>query len=102
MKKSEILRLKQQEHVEWERKLLYRCDHPFIVKMFVTWKDERNLYMLQEFVQGGELGMHLRDVGMFSNETARFFSAQVSAARGSHRRVARVGARGWEVCLQTR
>lgn len=35
--------------------------------------------MLMEYVQGGELGRHLRNEGTFANETARFYSAQARA-----------------------
>ena len=38
--------------------------------------------MLMEYVQGGELGRHLRNEGTFANETARFYAAQVGRWSG--------------------
>ena len=55
-------------------------------RRYRTYQDDRNLFMLMEYVQGGELGRHLRNEGTFANETARFYAAQVgrraSAAAG--------------------
>ena len=55
LKKSEIIRLKQTEHVKQERNLLLDMNHPFIEKAYRTYADERNLYLLSEYVPGGEL-----------------------------------------------
>ncbi|KAL3893000.1 MAG: hypothetical protein SGPRY_014573, partial [Prymnesium sp.] len=76
MKKSEVIRLKQTEHVANERSLLRSINHPFIVISYKTYQDDRNLFMLMEYVQGGELGRHLRNEGTFANETSRFYAAQ--------------------------
>jgi len=80
MKKSEVIRLKQTEHVAYERSLLRQINHPFIVITYRTYQDDRNLFMLMEYVQGGELGRHLRNEGTFANETARFYAAQLVMA----------------------
>ena len=56
LKKSEIIRLKQGEHVKSERDLLLnKVSHPFIVTAHGTYKDERNLFMILEYVPGGEV-----------------------------------------------
>jgi len=77
MKKSEILRLKQKDHVKSERHLLLKLKNPFIVSVYHTYQDERNVYMLMEYIPGGELGHKLRIAEKFNNELARFYVAQV-------------------------
>ncbi len=36
LKKSEVVRLKQVEHVNSERQILSQLSHPFIVKLYVA------------------------------------------------------------------
>jgi serine/threonine protein kinase len=40
--------------------------------------DRKYLYMLLEYVVGGEFFTHLRKVGRFENNTAKFYAAQVA------------------------
>ena len=80
LKKSEIIRLKQVEHIKAEKSILSRICHPFIVNLFAHFQDERYLYMCMEYVIGGELFSQLRKVGRFSNDTARFYAAEIVLA----------------------
>lgn len=45
-----------------------------------TFQDEQNLYILLEYVQGGELFSHLRRAGRFSPDVARFYTANLILA----------------------
>jgi len=80
LKKSEIIRLKQVEHIKAEKAILSRISHPFIVNLFATFQDERHLHMTIEYVLGGELFSQLRKVGRFSNDTARFYAGEIVLA----------------------
>ncbi|KAL7866265.1 hypothetical protein SRHO_G00115120 [Serrasalmus rhombeus] len=80
MRIVDLIRLKQQQHVHNEKEVLMEVNHPFIVKLFWTWHDERCLFMLMEFVPGGELFSYLRSRGKFGNDTALFFSAEIICA----------------------
>lgn len=82
MKKEDVVRLKQVEHVHNEKELLAFCNHPFIVQLYIhhpsnyqifnfdhrycTFKDEEYLHMVMEYVPGGELFSRLRRVGHLS------------------------------------
>ncbi|KAK1797716.1 hypothetical protein P4O66_008083, partial [Electrophorus voltai] len=80
MKIVDLIQLKQQQHVHNEKEVLMEVNHPFIVKLFWTWHDERCLFMLMEYVPGGELFTCLRSRGKFANDTALFFSTEIVCA----------------------
>ncbi|GAA5917391.1 hypothetical protein JCM8208_006472 [Rhodotorula glutinis] len=77
LEKNTVVRLRQVEHVNSERSTLAHVRHPFVVNLFCTFQDEANLYMLLEYVQGGELFSHLRRAQRFSADVARFYTANI-------------------------
>ncbi|OMJ76111.1 hypothetical protein SteCoe_24587 [Stentor coeruleus] len=58
-----------------ERKILLQVDHPLIIKLVKTFKDDRRVYFLMEFVQGMDLFDALRELGLLNNESSRFYIA---------------------------
>lgn len=80
LKKTEVVRLKQVEHINSEKEILSQIDCPFIVKLYGAFQDNRNLYMLEEYVIGGEMFSHLRRAGRFSDETTKFYVSQIVLA----------------------
>lgn len=70
MKKTDIIRLKQVEHIISEKGVLSVINHPFVVNLYKTFQDEHYLYMVMEYVCGGELFSHLRKVGKFPNDVS--------------------------------
>ncbi|KAJ3246968.1 camp-dependent protein kinase catalytic subunit, partial [Borealophlyctis nickersoniae] len=80
LRKSEIVKLKQVEHTINEKKILEQLDFPFLVGMLGTFQDAHNLYLVLEYVQGGELFSYLRKSGRFPNHVARFYAAEVVMA----------------------
>jgi protein kinase X len=80
LKKTEIIRLKQVEHIKAEKAILSRISHPFIVNLYATFQDERCIYMIMEYIIGGELFSQLRKEGRFANDVARFYTAEIVLA----------------------
>lgn len=60
LKKSEVVRLRQVEHVFNEKNVLHQCQHPFLVNMLAVYQDNVNLFVFMEYVSGGELFSYLR------------------------------------------
>ena len=77
MKKHEILRLKQADHIANEIKILAMIEHPFVITFDGFTQDERYLYLALELINGGELFTYLRDVGRFPIDQARIYIAQI-------------------------
>eukprot|EP00079_Xenopus_tropicalis_P033178 XP_017946949.1 PREDICTED: cAMP-dependent protein kinase catalytic subunit PRKX isoform X2 [Xenopus tropicalis] len=76
----DVIRLKQEQHVHNEKSVLKEVNHPFLVKLFWTSHDDRFLYMLMEYVPGGELFSYLRNMGRFNNSTGLFYSTEIICA----------------------
>lgn len=76
----DVIRLKQEQHVQNEKAVLKEISHPFLVNLFWTGHDNRFLYMLMEFVPGGELFTYLRNRGRFSSVAGIFYSTEIVCA----------------------
>lgn len=80
LRKTDVVRLRQVEHVNAERFILARIRHPFIVDLYATFQDHLNIYMLLSYVPGGELFSHLRRAQRFSADVTRFYLAIIVLA----------------------
>eukprot|EP01122_Echinamoeba_exundans_P013060 TRINITY_DN5635_c0_g1_i1.p1 TRINITY_DN5635_c0_g1~~TRINITY_DN5635_c0_g1_i1.p1 ORF type:complete len:931 (+),score=210.61 TRINITY_DN5635_c0_g1_i1:146-2938(+) len=80
LKKEEIVRRNQVGHTRTERTILSRMHHPFMVKLRYSFQSELKLYMVLDYIRGGELFYHLRRAGRFPEDKARFYIAEVILA----------------------
>ena len=80
IRKTEVVRLKQVDHVRNESLIHSQASHPFVAQLFHRFTDDRNLNLLLEFVQGGQMHDLIQKNGRLPNETARFFAAQTVMA----------------------
>lgn len=70
MKKMEIIKSKQTDHIMNEIKILGNIMHPFIITFDGFTQDDRFIYLSLELINGGELFTYLRGVGKFSVDQA--------------------------------
>mmetsp|Transcript_11463 Transcript_11463/g.22836 ORF Transcript_11463/g.22836 Transcript_11463/m.22836 type:complete len:346 (+) Transcript_11463:268-1305(+) len=80
LKKVDILRLKQVDHIKSEVKILSMIEHPYIVNMAGHFQNDQALFMVIEYVQGGELYSHLRREVRFSDDKSKFYAAEIVLA----------------------
>lgn len=64
LKKAQVVKMKQVEHTNDERRMLSDVKHPFLITLWGTFQDWRNIYMVMDFVEGGELFSLLRKSGV--------------------------------------
>ena len=77
MNKRLIISLEQVEHVKNEKNILMQLHHPNIVKLLGTFQDAEFLYIMMEYIPGGEVFSHLRTNEYFDPDTVRFYAAEV-------------------------
>ena len=80
LKKAVIMKNNEEIHTKTERKILAKINHPFIVSLYFAFQDEKKLYLITEFMQGGELFYHLHRERFFSNERTQFYAAEIVLA----------------------
>ncbi|KAJ7533044.1 hypothetical protein O6H91_13G030900 [Diphasiastrum complanatum] len=76
LKKSEMLIRGQVEHVRAERNLLAEVDSHCIVKLYYSFQDAEYLYLIMEYLPGGDMMTLLMRKDTLSEDEARFYVAQ--------------------------
>lgn len=77
LKKIEILKSKQIDHVQNESQILNIIHHPFIIQLEGFTQDARYLYFIMDYVPGGELLSYLRSVTRIEPPQAVLYAAQI-------------------------
>ncbi len=81
LKKATIVRnQKDTAHTKAERNILEEVKHPFIVDLIYAFQTKGKLYLILEYLSGGELFMHLEREGIFLEDTACFYVAEITLA----------------------
>ena len=78
--KEEIIRRKQIKHTKTERLLLEKLNHPFIAQLQFAFQDAKKLYLVTEFMQGGELFFHIKRRTGFKEVSAKLYMSQIFLA----------------------
>ncbi|KAK4211720.1 kinase-like domain-containing protein [Rhypophila decipiens] len=78
LRKTEVIKLKQLDHVRHERQILADVSgHPFITSLVASFSDHDFLYLLLDYIPGGELFSYLRKFRRFDEDMARFYAAEI-------------------------
>lgn len=81
LKKASIVRnQKDTAHTKAERNILEAVKHPFIVELVYAFQTGGKLYLILEYLSGGELFMHLEREGIFLEDTACFYLSEIILA----------------------
>jgi serine/threonine protein kinase len=80
LKKRPMIDLKQLKHVQDEINILKMAEYPFIVRYYSGFQDKNSVYLLLEYIQGGEMFSYLRDEGKFNINRTRLYSGEILLA----------------------
>ena len=67
-------------HVRAERDILVEADHTWVVKMFYSFQDQQNLYLIMEFLPGGDMMTLLMKKDTLTDEQSQFYVAETIVA----------------------
>ncbi|KAF8655258.1 hypothetical protein AX16_003160 [Volvariella volvacea WC 439] len=76
LKKEEMLKKDQLAHVRAERDVLAESDSPWVVQLYYSFQDPSFLYLIMEFLPGGDLMTMLIKYDTFSEDVTRFYMAE--------------------------
>ena len=67
LRKTDMRRKNQVHRIRAERDILATAEHPYVVKLYYSFASREHLYLVMEFVNGGDLLSLLKAVGKGSN-----------------------------------
>lgn len=68
MSKARILTKRSLKSVINERQILTQLHNPFIVNMYYAFQDRENLYLVMDYLSGGDLRYHICKHRRFTEE----------------------------------
>ncbi|EHY53500.1 Serine/threonine-protein kinase SCH9 [Exophiala dermatitidis] len=83
LSKKVIIQKKEIQHTIGERNILVRTattESPFIVGLKFSFQTPTDLYLVTDFMSGGELFWHLQKEGRFKEDRAKFYIAELILA----------------------
>lgn len=80
LNKTKLAESDQVEHIKTERAVMQYVEHPFLVNLVFAFQTREKLYMVMEFVNGGELFFHLKREKRFSEARVKFYAAELFLA----------------------
>ncbi|XP_062212200.1 probable serine/threonine protein kinase IREH1 isoform X2 [Phragmites australis] len=80
LRKADTIRKNAVESILAERDILITVRNPFVVRFFYSFTSRENLYLVMEYLNGGDLYSLLRNLGCLDEDVARVYLAEVVLA----------------------
>lgn len=80
LRKADVLKRNQVAHVKAERDILAEADVEWVVKLYYSFQDKDNLYFVMDYIPGGDLMSLLIKKGVFEENLAKFYIAELTCA----------------------
>eukprot|EP01136_Pigoraptor_vietnamica_P031307 Opistho-1_new@91705 len=78
--KSHLVERDEVAHTRSERKILAKNTNPFLVGLKFSFQTKEKIYLVLDYINGGELFFHLQNEGKFPEPRAKFYAAQLVLA----------------------
>jgi len=80
LNKKELLDKNQQRNARLEQNILARVNNPFVVKLYYSFQTRKKLFLVMEYINGGDLNSLLNNIGCLDEEMAKRYVAEVVLA----------------------
>ncbi|PWZ21668.1 putative serine/threonine protein kinase IREH1 [Zea mays] len=77
LRKADMIRKNAVESILAERDILITVRNPFVVRFFYSFTSRDNLYLVMEYLNGGDLYSLLRNLGCLDEDVVRVYLAEV-------------------------
>uniref|UniRef100_A0A8D1NQJ0 non-specific serine/threonine protein kinase n=2 Tax=Sus scrofa TaxID=9823 RepID=A0A8D1NQJ0_PIG len=78
--KKASLKVRDRVRTKMERDILVEVNHPFIVKLHYAFQTEGKLYLILDFLRGGDVFTRLSKEVLFTEEDVKFYLAELALA----------------------
>jgi len=80
LKKDFLIKTDNVSYSLTERNILLKIRHPYIVSLYFAFQTKGKIYLVMDYMLGGQLFYHLRKQSMFSEEFSKFYAAELTLA----------------------
>jgi len=78
LRKIDMIAKNQIANIKAERMILTQLDSPFVVKMFFSFQSKNNLYLVMEYLNGGDCAALLKAVGTLDEKWTKQYAAEIT------------------------
>eukprot|EP00288_Rhodomonas_lens_P017554 CAMPEP_0177697838 /NCGR_PEP_ID=MMETSP0484_2-20121128/4726_1 /TAXON_ID=354590 /ORGANISM="Rhodomonas lens, Strain RHODO" /LENGTH=531 /DNA_ID=CAMNT_0019208901 /DNA_START=107 /DNA_END=1699 /DNA_ORIENTATION=+ len=80
IRKAHVVKNKKVRHTQTERNIMQKIAHPFVMRLHYAFQNKGKLYMVMDYLNGGDIFYHLSCSRRFPEERAKFYAAEVLMA----------------------
>ena len=77
MHKEQLIRRNTIFQVYQEQEILIQLDHPNIIKLWFTFQDVEDIFMVSDLFFGGDLHYHIKEFGQMSFDRVKLYVVDV-------------------------
>ncbi|KAI5188985.1 protein kinase X [Nematocida minor] len=78
--KARVISNNLTSHIYNEKMTMLAVHSPFCVRLYSTFQDEKHLFLVMEYVPGGDLFFYMKEIVKFSIKRTRFYIAEILVA----------------------
>ncbi|KAJ1563387.1 rim15, signal transduction response regulator, partial [Cladochytrium tenue] len=77
LRKSDMVAKNQVTNIKAERMILTQIDSPYVVKLYFSFQSKDNLYLVMEYLNGGDCAALVKAVGQLDEKWAKQYISEV-------------------------